>query len=190
MFAYATPELVLKTAHLRTVKVCCQHDDWVGKDVCRVSAGKEGLSGKLQRNAEAVLTSNLSVREACRTQFGGVAWLTKHDLTPDCIQDISLQISPWADRFSAPLRGAGSPLRTFAAQTQSLCPGSPFDPRRRTSPLYWNGHYLRGILPPGSNAVKYSKNIFNQFALWQHIWSIFIYLNLIPLYRIKPFFLV
>lgn len=150
--------LFLKTAYLRTVKVCCQHNDWVGKDVCRVSAGKEGLSGKSQRNADSVLTSNLNVREACKTKFSGVTWLTRK-LTPDCIQDILLQISPWGGRFSVPLRGAGSPLRTFAVQTQSLCPESPFDPRRRTSPLYWNGHYLQGTLPLGSKTVKYSNNM-------------------------------
>lgn len=36
-------------AYLWTVKVCCQHNDWVGKDVSGVSAGKEGLPRKLKR---------------------------------------------------------------------------------------------------------------------------------------------
>lgn len=115
-----------------------------------------------------VLTSNFNACEARKTQFSGATRPTRK-LTPDCIPDIWLRISPWDDQFSVPLRGAGSPLRTSAAQTQSLCPGSPFDPRRRTSLLYWNGHYLRGILPLGSNTVKDSNNVFkkiyfNQFS--------------------------
>ena len=36
------------SAYLWTVKVCCQHNDRVGQDVCGVSAGKEGLPGKLK----------------------------------------------------------------------------------------------------------------------------------------------
>lgn len=100
--------------------------------------------------------------------------------TPDCIQDISLQTSPWGDRSSAPHRGAGNPPRTFEAQTQSLCPESPFDPRRRTSPLYWNGHYLRGILPLESDTVKYSHKMavcaFSTYLIW--FWFIWFLLSL------------
>lgn len=75
-------------------------------------------------------------------------------LTPDCIQGILLQISPWAGQFSGPLRGAESPPGTFVVQKQNLCPGSPFDQRRRTSPPYWSGHYPRGILPLESKRAK------------------------------------
>lgn len=41
------PRLFFTSAYLRTVKVCCQHNDWVGKDIRRVSAGKEGLPGEI-----------------------------------------------------------------------------------------------------------------------------------------------
>lgn len=51
--------LFRKAAYLRTVKVCCQHNDWVGKDVCCVSASKEGLPEKLQQNAEAGINVKL-----------------------------------------------------------------------------------------------------------------------------------
>lgn len=74
----------------------------------------------------------------------------RSNLTPDCTPDILLQISPWAGRSSVLLQGVGSPPRTSLGRKQSLCPGSPFDPRRRTSPPYWSGHYPRGTLPPGS----------------------------------------
>lgn len=71
-------------------------------------------------------------------------------LTPDCTPGILLQTSPWDGRFFGPRQGAESPPGTSLVRRQSLFPGSPFDRRRRTSPLYWNGHYHRGIPPPGS----------------------------------------
>lgn len=79
--------------------------------------------------------------------------------TPDCIQDILLQISPWAGQSSVPLQGAESLLGTSAVQTQSLCPESPFGPRRRTSPLYWNGRYPRGIPQLESRKAKCRINV-------------------------------
>lgn len=79
--------------------------------------------------------------------------------TPDCIQDILLQISPWAGQSSGPLQGAESLPGTSAVQTQSLCPESPFDPRRRTSPLYWNGRYPRGIPQLESKKAKCRINV-------------------------------
>lgn len=136
-------------SYLWTMKVCRQHNDWVSKDVCRVSTCKEGLSAKLKGNAKWTLISQLELLGPC--DFN----VLPAKLTLDCIQDILQQISPSAGQSSGLLQGAGTPPGTSATQTQSPCPGSPFGPRRRTSPLYWNGHYPQGILPLESKRTKY-----------------------------------
>lgn len=132
--------------YLWTVKICCQHDNWVSQDICSVCTSKKSLPELRKKKNNSKF--NILGIFTCYSTFqnsGDKAWLTL-----GYILNIWQQISPLADQFFEPLLEGEIPLETDAELKQNPFLRSHAGLRTHTWLLCWIYHCLPGTPQPES----------------------------------------